>query len=512
MASVIIADDNFRELIAKRAGLLLSTAKYLSQQEPTEKILTRPLLGELLSQSTQLEELLDMYGAGNNRRWAWFRSLTATMKLFSDVGYELLHIQHALSDYHLLPIEQDFAGDTKRTIEFTRDVLLRTATQILDQAGMLGLPAPTKRLHHETYTEQLPDGRLTEDRATRNIKNTETVTRLATSFLNLAAKSKLLHLLRQVQPKESSSCIPDNINEESLRELELQFHSLQSLYDTFVSGTATADIDADLPVMRGHISVVFHLLKTATAFAHYYERHVSSRYGALPPGQTPLVTPDSLSSILMGYSVNYAGKYLACAQRLCQQMLKRYAEISRIEVSVPQYRGFHVRPSTLVSQIVLHYGSDVKMKLGDESCNAAVPLEILRINEKINAEKRRWLAREIDRLWVIQEDIIKSDVTESIRNVLFTLAGKAKLIIYEQPLEISEHFYLADNVPLKQVMNGIVHLQAEGKIGIPIDMKVEFVGDKRVLRDLGILADSGYGEDSFGNNTPLPQELVYLQR
>ena len=51
-----------------------------------------------------------------------------------------------------------------------------------------------------------------------------------------------------------------------------------------------------------------------------------------------------------------------------------------------------------------------------------------------------------------------------------------------------------------------------GKIDIVTNMKVTFIGDKRVLEDIRLLAEAGYGEDSFGNNIPLPEQLKYLRQ
>jgi len=110
MEAVIITDKKFTELIGSRSRTLLSLAKYVSGLKTASKVLTRPLLGEFLSQSVQLEELLDFYDASYNCTWCQFRSLTAAIKLFSDVSYELLHIQHALPAYRLIPIKQDFVG------------------------------------------------------------------------------------------------------------------------------------------------------------------------------------------------------------------------------------------------------------------------------------------------------------------------------------------------------------------------------------------------------------------
>jgi len=68
------------------------------------------------------------------------------------------------------------------------------------------------------------------------------------------------------------------------------------------------------------------------------------------------------------------------------------------------------RPSTLISKLVLHYGSKVQMLLGDEVYDASFSLDLFRANEKINAQKRRWLANEIVRLNLVPEhcDLEKS--------------------------------------------------------------------------------------------------------
>jgi len=105
----IVNEQDFIKLISERSERLLSIVKSLSQYPSVKENLTRPLLGELLSQSTQIEELLDGYGAGNNCKWCRFRSVVAAIKAFSDITYELLHILHALPGYHLLPIEKDYA-------------------------------------------------------------------------------------------------------------------------------------------------------------------------------------------------------------------------------------------------------------------------------------------------------------------------------------------------------------------------------------------------------------------
>ena len=513
MVSVTIAHKDFQELITKRAQTLLGLARCLSQCKSSDKILVRPFLGQLFSQALQLEELLDAYDAGNSCRWCSFRSLTAAIKLFSDVSYELLHIQHSLPAYRLLPIERDFVKATEEALEFTGGVLSRAAKQMVVRAGQLGLKVPSRSLREKSYAEELPPGRLPHDCGTRRIETvSETVTLLATAFLNLAAESKDVRAASRAKPEEYASYVLNSISEEKLRSLELRFHNLQSLYDTYVSGTEAEELDTDLPVLRGHISVVFHLLKTATSFAHYYERHVNKELCDSPTRFEPLVKAEELLAVLMNYSVTSISLYIDCAEYLCQRMLKRYAEVGRIEVSIPPYRGFHVRPSTLISKLVLHYGSEVRMQMDEEDYDACSPLELFRANEKINAQKRRWLASEIVRLKLVQEQQGRSDISAIVRGVVLTLAERGKLILYEQPLKLPDEPTGKEGTLLEKVTDEMARLLAMGKIDVNASLTATFIGDKRVLADIKLLAESGYGEDKFGNNIPLPEKLGYLRR
>ncbi len=512
MAPIRVDAQDFQQLIANRARALMGLASFLSKSRCRNKILTRPFLGEFFSQSVQLEELLDAYDARNNCQWCSFRSLTAAIKLFSDVSYELLHIRHALPAYRLLPIEQDFVKATNEAFKFTGGVLQNVSKQILARAGQLGLSVPPKNISEKSYSEKLPPGRLPRDCGTRKIERvSETVTLLATAFLNLAAESKGVRSAAKAKPQEYTSYTSDSVSEEKLRSLELRFHNLQSLYDTYVSGTEAADIDKDLPVLRGHISVVFHLLKTATLFAHYYERHVSKLPCDSPDRQEILVKPETLLSVLMKYSITHIGLYIGCAERLCQTMLKRYAEVGQIEVAVPPYRGFHVRPATLISKLVLHYGSEVKMQFGEDVYNAGSALELFRANEKINAQKRRWLAEEVVRLKLVPDGKGDDDINSIVRNVVLMLAEQGKLILYEQPLQLPEEPSVREGTLVQEITDEMARLLALGKIDVNTELTATFIGDKRVLADIKLLAEAGYGEDNFGNNVPLPEKLVYLR-
>lgn len=507
-----IDDGDFTDLIAGRARKLLALSHYLSMQRPNLLALTRPLAADLLAQAAQAEELLDAYGARTNRKWSRLRSLTATAKLFASVGYEILHIQHSLPCYRLLPSGRDFAAATDQSLGLTRDILVRTAGWILAQAARLGLPPPDDPPVLPEYAEPLPPGRLISDRPVRRVRSaSETVTHLATAYLNAAAESDMLSVVERTEPADYARCFPEPVSEDSLRYLKVHFHCLQSLYDTHVSETEIEYLDANLPILRGHISVTFHLLEIATYLVHYYERHLNVRTGDSALRRRPVITADTLLEMLMSYSITYAGVYLDLGRRLCHTMLKHYAEVGAIQAPAPSYRGFHVRPATLVAKIVQHYGSEVRMELDGQTYDASSPLDLFRANEKINAQKRRWLVAELGRLSLPEGELSDAQIRTLITNALFKLAQQGKLVIYQQPLQLSEEFS-REGILLEKVTAEIARLQATGQIDIRTDLSITFTGDKRVLSDLRLLAKSGYGEDCFGNNITLPREIAYLRR
>nr|MBC8496434.1 hypothetical protein [Chloroflexota bacterium] len=138
-------------------------------------------------------------------------------------------------------------------------------------------------------------------------------------------------------------------------------------------------------------------------------------------------------------------------------------------------------------------------------------MDIFRANEKINREKRRWLTARVAELDCVREPGFGDDPVKAVRRVVLTLAERDKVVIYHRPLPIQEpNGDDEDKTPLQYVLDEVKRLQATGMIDIDMAILVTFVGDRRVLKDLELLAESGYGEDNFGNNTPLPKDLSYL--
>ncbi len=507
-----MSGKDFIEVLSHRCAGLLRIAISINRCDDPSTCFTRSLLGEMLYEASSVEELLDACGARRNLKWGPFRQAVAATKLFSHVAYVLLHIKLFYPSYKLLPIGDDFESATDEVFAFTRRTLTGIAGCILSEATDLGMTLPDLESSFCAPDDEVPTGALPANKpSTKEASAEKTVVYLATAFLNLAEDSKFLRVTPGLN-EDFGRFIPEPINEERLRNTEEKFHNLQARYDTYVSDTNLELLDENLSVLRGHISVIYHLLQTATAFTHYIERHIYYSDSEPFPEAQKCLNEKELLAALGEYSINFVVRYIALARDLCREMLKKYAVRGEIKVPAPRYRGFHVRPSTMIAKIANHYGSDVEMQLNGDAYDASVALELFRANEKLNAKKRRALAADIGA--ILAENVAGDldDYHEFIRNVARLLFENKKIVLYERaPIVDSDIVPAEEETPIQFAVRAFYRLFTMGKIDVELNATVTFRGDMRVLDDIRLLAENGYGEDDFGNNLPLPPELRYLR-
>jgi hypothetical protein len=511
-APVLIDYADFRDFVSVRARRLLRIAAGCLPLRAEQCVLTRPLLGQILAEASQLEELLDSYGARTNSKWYVFRVRIAALKNFAQAGYELLHVAHAAHGYNLHEQTPVFLRETEATIAYLSALLLGSLKAWHAEAQAMELSVPAEGLGLDGFIERLPPGMLPRDRTRAHRESAKArVVTLATQFLHGTERASFLRIVSRAKPEDYASLIGDPVSEESLRALEVRFHNLQSLYDTYVSDSQTETLDAQLPALRGHISAVLHLLRIGTIFVHFYERHIRPYRQSLFSAQEFPYGQDDFLKVIMGYSLGNSYRFLQMARNICREMLRRYAEVDSIEVPVPRFHGFHVRPSTLVAVIVGHYGSDVTMECGGMTYNAGVAMDFFRANEWINRQKRERVYEQFGALPLGEIEREFSDRKQAVREILIRLAERQAIVIHRHPLPLDSVSERRD-IPFDEVLRTtIAALLAERKINIETDIMVRLTGDKRVLADIRILAEHGYGEDDSGNNVPLPAELGYLR-
>jgi hypothetical protein len=476
----------------------------------------RDYLSHLHRETARVQEIVDGHGGQNNEKWFPFREAIAAAKLFSYVAYEVLHIHHGVSRYRLLRTENELERSCERVIDTLRAVVVAVSRTILEDLDRCGLPGGEEG--PSTFTpcaEETIDYRLPADRDVRHTEWVgETVVYLATQFLNLSEDADVQEVLAERDPTTYEQSIPEPISEERLRLVQARFHNLQSLYDTYIFESDIEEQNQDLPILRGHISLIYHFMVVATDLAHYYIRHMSSLRRDSHLGMRFPMSTEAIRSLLFEFPLHYAGLYLHSAVQLCQSMIRTYSDRTTIEVAIPNYRGFHVRPSTLIAKIVAHYGSPVTMYLGDEQYDASSALDLFRANEEINAVKRRRIADILDKKPELQVPIPRDDDerTRELQLLFVQLMNEGSVVLYESNLSF-------EDVPLDRrdtlaefASRYVVHLMSVGKMDVRSDITVTFEGDSRALNDLRSLAENGYGEDDLGHNIMLPEQLSYLSR
>ncbi|MBN1648881.1 MAG: hypothetical protein JW874_12675 [Spirochaetales bacterium] len=504
-----IQDLSFKSLIAAHVTEFIRLSQLL-RDTPDKGILSRDFLGKYHIEAVKVEEYLDMHGAKNNKSWYSFRECAAAVKMFSHVLYILYHRSWSGHASSFRDIYETYDTETKRAAALFRSVLKTIARRLCILSENFEIN-PQYSFQCEVIQDDPETFQLEQNRKLKNIEDPEKiVVQLASQFLNYG-KSDLINNFQNISDsREMAAFIPIVISEEKLRSLESKFHSLQSQYDTYISDTNLENLDSNVPVLRASITLIYQLLDIATNISHYYERHQRNS----SPESNSYISQDEILKVLLNYCLHFIHQFVDAARQLCQEMIRAYAEQGEILVPIPPYRGFHVRPSTLIAKIVHHYGSEIALFMNSNKYDAANPLELFRANEEINAIKRKMLYEFISSIIGINQEttIDFEQFAHNLNKLILKLLEEKKIMLYDNEFSSRNVSPIESESFCEYAKRGIAKLLALGSIDIQIDMNVTLRGDKRVLKDIQTLADTGYGEDQYGNNIMLPKTLSYLRR
>ena len=501
----------FRQFIVRPVSRLMLFSERVADGSLNIKDYNWPLLGALSTEAEKVEEYLDIFGAAGNSKWYLVRELTACVKNFADIAYRFHQVHNCFSRFESLQADTQLAVTIDDGLETLCDIIHRSMTAFHIEIHKIGLaPLPEIARNFKVFDEEMPHGVLPHDHRISSQTGAETrAGALATQFLNLAVDSGILAQVKRSDETSFKSLFPHQINEESLRHMEYNFHNLQSLYDTYISSTKEENVDDELRELRAHISVILRLLEAGTLLGHFYERHQSlwrEEKRIEPVVDFPAVLALLRATLVATHS------HVEASKQICHGILRKYTKKGEVRVPIPKYRGFHVRPSALVMKIVTHYGTDVKMSLGNAEYNAASALDMMRANEWVNALKRREVSEIVAKQSLEKPALNDWDLHRKVSRAIHQLAENNSIVVYDRPLDIGELTFSKDTPVGVSVQETLKRLLFTGKIDVEMDIMATFIGDERPLRDIQILAENHYCEDSFGNNIPLPPDLPYLRR
>lgn len=374
---------------------------FISSFDGGGQIFTKKLFSEMISASQLLEDFLDYHGAKNNKKWYFFRELSAAVRHLSLACYSQKHILNRLPHYCLSDVDL-FRNEGEATLRFLTETLINLGPVIIDEARNQGIPIPDSGFDMIDFTSIITHEILPYDiDDLGNGEQRKNIVKIASDFLKIAEHFETFAFYQPYSLKDILQIVPDKVNEVEIRRFEMLVHNLQSFFDTYVDHTGFSLRDTKLKAFRGHFSVVFHLLQVMGRLLHFYERHLHDAgykdiYKRVRDRLAGLIDPEILLDRTINYGLYYVCHYLINGKDLAKLILNENIERGQIEVSIPITRGFHCRPSLLVAKIVQHFGGQVDLIVGKERFDASSVLDIQYAGGKIQQEKITYVKFEGD--------------------------------------------------------------------------------------------------------------------
>ena len=384
-------DISFAEKVRIFSFDYLKCCKYIAQEDTPQHVFTKKLYSKMISSSQLLEDFLDFHGAKNSKAWFFYRELAAAVRHLTTASYSQKHISNRLIFYLLLDTD-DFKEEIIATLTFLSQTLIKMAPVILEEAQRLSIPLPEDSFSPADFPDVTTSEILPYDIDDIN-KNQqkENIVHVASEFLNISREFDQIRFYEPYDFEAMLNLVPQKVNEVGMRRLEMLVHNLQSLFDTYVIHGGYRFGNRKLKQLRGHFSVVFHLLQGIGRLLHFYERHLhdvgyKNIYKKVHDRLTSLIDPEKLLDRTINYMLYYVCEFMSTGKELATEILNENIERSSITVGIPQKLGFHSRPSLLVAKIVQHYGGQVELCIDSDRFDAKSVLDIQWAGGKIQKE------------------------------------------------------------------------------------------------------------------------------
>ncbi|MFQ5560475.1 MAG: HPr family phosphocarrier protein [Nitrospinota bacterium] len=389
--------------------------------------LSKRYYSDLMNEAEELETMLDDYAALENRTWAFFRELVASVRNLTIAGFQVKHILVRLNDYGVSEREQ-FLNEAEKTLLFINKSIYDLGQAWLKEGQKNGLVFQVQAVRAKKFRELTAKRHLpkTMNSSGAYRENRERILEFTRKYRKVYKIFKEQNLAEKKDREALKQVVPTKIDEKKAQKLKNMIHNVQSDYDTYIKNTDIENTKPILKAFRGYISIPLHLLEATRWLSHFYERHGDEiKNSECNIKISSIVEKLDVLDRLNNFTLYYSGWCLQKGNKLAEEILSSYVENVQYELPVPTPLGFHARPTTYISMIVNEHGTDVSLIVEEERFNA-----------------------------------------KSILNLM----------------------------------------EAGGMIADLGLKKVVFEGDKRVLDDLKILAESNYCEDA-----DIPRELNYLR-
>lgn len=376
----IISEEEFLALLERRAEPFLRFLALLLSKSPSDWY--KRHYAKLVAEAHDLETFLDDYGAAHNRRFAQLREWVACLRGLGKTAASLQHLVSRMPRYQVsLDGEEigEFFPQTKRTSRFLERSIWALARRVRAEVEQLGLQVPEEPLAEANVPDNGPRRQLPHDiDAGEASDERRRVVEVASMYLDAVGELEWLGEIDARDRDERRSLVIQKVDEERSRYYESVVHSLQSKYDTWITGTKSEREWPDLRYLRGHASVSLHLLEMATELVHFYVRHENDvREESVRHEVAKTVDKEEVLDRALHYAFRFGGRILAAGRRWAEEAIERFAAVGELRITLRSGQALHARPISYIVRIARHHGTRVEMSIGGRTCPANSIMEMI---------------------------------------------------------------------------------------------------------------------------------------
>ncbi len=378
----IISEEEFVGILKPSMSELSAAARLYGEMKGSERF--RQFLNFLSERAHEVESFLDEFGARSNRTYSFLGKLVASVRWVSKGLFSLEHLESRFSGY-LRDSSDASHDDLRRELDRTRSYLQGALESILSACAVettrLGCSGEAKDL-----TKAIPGTNPGKIVLPQNLDELDEVDNEEQRIIEVASRFRFgqeeISKVRVSTPLDDEGAIRKTVreryDEETARRLEAIIHGLQAKYDTYIRGTGLEKDCPDLRELRGHASIVLHLLEAGTNLVHFHERHESDIRGTANQDRlAKIVTEAQILERIHNLVLVFATEYSRRGREVAERIIPQFTKDVRYDLKVPTGLWVHVRPAHRIVAIVNHYGSPVEMEIDGESCEANSILQVM---------------------------------------------------------------------------------------------------------------------------------------
>jgi len=378
----IVHEEDFLPVVGRASMGLLRLREKVFSGSGTEW--SRRFVSRLLKDIHGLRSVLNDYEAQENRTYSYFVELVAGIRGFATVIYILKHLKARFVGSPLrdtLPFAEEFLVERTHTLGMCGETLRRLFTELLAECDKLGISLPP--------AEPIGRGDAAGDRSIRkhlphNLDEEEMggegekIAQVATAFLRAVERYRMIEPRPLEGYHDLREFVLSRLDEEMARSLQGEVHAIQSRYDTYIQYTGSEGKDPDLKQLRSVISLTLHLLEVTTHLVHFYERHENDIRSVRTKEQiAEVVDKSAVLDRAVNYAFRMAGRLMGQGSGICGRLIPRYTSIREAVFRIPDDVRLHIRPAAVIAAIVNHHGTPVRMRIGENECDAGSVTDVI---------------------------------------------------------------------------------------------------------------------------------------